>query len=93
MTVELEEMETESADNSSSEEENYTMMKLLKTNALHMPLVIAIMLQVIQQLSGINAVSLFFTTEKIENSDGTFDGKIFWDELKGNLMERYIAHV
>ena len=58
VTVELEEMETESDDKNSSEEENYTMMKLLRTKALHMPLLIAVMLQVIQQLSGINAVSL-----------------------------------
>ena len=58
VTVELEEMETESDDKNSSEEENYTMMKLLRTKALHMPLIIAVMLQVIQQLSGINAVSL-----------------------------------
>ena len=58
VTVELEEMETESDEKMlTNEEENYTMMKLLRNKALHMPLLIAIMLQVIQQLSGINAVS------------------------------------
>ncbi len=55
VTVELEEMETESVE--LPKEEGYSMRKLLRTHALHMPLLIAIMLQVIQQLSGINAVS------------------------------------
>ena len=58
VTVEIEEMETESDEKMlTDEEENYTMMKLLRNKALHMPLLIAVMLQVIQQLSGINAVS------------------------------------
>ncbi len=59
VSVELEEMETESGEMElSTDEESYTMMRLLRTKGLHMPLLIAIMLQVIQQLSGINAVSV-----------------------------------
>ena len=38
--------------------DEFTMMKLLKSRALRMPLFIACFLQVIQQLSGINAVRL-----------------------------------
>ena len=38
------------------EKENYTMMMLLRSSELRIPLIIAIMLQIIQQLSGINAV-------------------------------------
>ena len=63
MTTELEEMETESGDSGSTEEESYTMMQLLRTKALYWPLFIAIMLQVIQQLSGINAVSFHVTLQ------------------------------
>ncbi len=57
--ADIEEMETElqEDDDDPKEEERYTMAKLLKTKDLHMPLLLAIMLQVIQQLSGINAVS------------------------------------
>jgi len=35
----------------------YTMMKLLTTKELRLPLVITVVLQIAQQLSGINAVS------------------------------------
>ena len=61
--ADIEEMETEQTE-SSSGEEHYTMKKLFTTRELHMPLLVAVMLQMIQQLSGINAVSdsyLFWT--------------------------------
>jgi len=35
----------------------YTMMKLLRTKELRLPLIITVVLQIAQQLSGINAVS------------------------------------
>jgi len=37
----------------------YTMMKLLTTKELRLPLIITIVLQIAQQLSGINAVSVY----------------------------------
>ena len=48
-------METECTD-TDDQDEGYTMKQLLSTKALHIPLLIACMLQVVQQLSGINAV-------------------------------------
>jgi len=48
------------------EEEAYTMKMLLKTKALMWPLAVAVMLQIIQQLSGINAVSLSGTVVMVE---------------------------
>lgn len=38
-------------------DEKYTMLRLLKTVDLRMPLLVAVTLQIVQQLSGINAVS------------------------------------
>jgi SP family facilitated glucose transporter-like MFS transporter 1 len=64
--ADIEEMETESQEGQKSEEE-YTMKQLLTTKALHMPLLVACMLQVIQQLSGINAV-FFYSTGIYENA-------------------------
>lgn len=57
--ADIEEMETELQDDeeTNKEEETYTMRRLFQTRALLMPLFVAVMLQVIQQLSGINAVS------------------------------------
>jgi len=40
-----------------SEGASYTMRKLLRTKELRLPLIITVVLQVAQQLSGINAVS------------------------------------
>ena len=54
--ADVEEMETE-CDESEEKDDGYTMKQLLKTKELHVPLIIACMLQVVQQLSGINAVS------------------------------------
>lgn len=51
----MEEMETESPEDKS--EEKFTMCKLLSSKNLRIPLFITLALQVIQQLSGINAVS------------------------------------
>ena len=55
--ADIEEMETETDEND-TKEESYTMKQLLQTSELRMPLIIACMLQVIQQLSGINAVCI-----------------------------------
>jgi SP family facilitated glucose transporter-like MFS transporter 1 len=69
----IEEMETElqEQDNDScvkdEVEERYTMAKLLRTKDLRMPLLVAIMLQVIQQLSGINAI-FFYSSGIYENA-------------------------
>jgi len=41
------------------EDDEFTMLRLLKSRDLRMPLFIAVFLQVIQQLSGINAVRSF----------------------------------
>jgi len=41
------------------EEEKFTMSRLLHSRQLRLPLFIAMFLQVIQQLSGINAVMIF----------------------------------
>jgi hypothetical protein len=61
VTADIEEMETEmhNKENKAEDEidEAYTMKMLLTTKALVWPLFISIMLQIIQQLSGINAVS------------------------------------
>ena len=54
----MEEMETESREEESKSEDTYTMKQLFMTKDLHMPLLVAVMLQVIQQLSGINAVRM-----------------------------------
>ena len=62
VVADIEEMETEMQDVNESnpnEEESYTMKKLFKTKALHIPLMVACMLQVIQQFSGINAVRYY----------------------------------
>ena len=53
VSADLEEMETESSENT---EETYTMKMLLMAKELRLPLLIAVTLQVAQQLSGINAV-------------------------------------
>lgn len=64
VTADLEEMETESSDsgrgaqNGPEAEQSYSMMRLLKTKDLRWPLFIAVFLQVIQQLSGINGVTV-----------------------------------
>lgn len=39
------------------DEEEYTMMRLLTTKELRTPLLVTVVLQITQQLSGINAVS------------------------------------
>ena len=57
VSADIEEMDTECSDTTDSKAESYTMMKLLTTIELRMPLFIAVMLQVMQQFSGINAVS------------------------------------
>lgn len=70
VSADLEEMETESQDKSnivSEEEETYTMRKLLTSKELRVPLFVAVFLQVIQQLSGINAV-FFYSTGIYRNS-------------------------
>jgi SP family facilitated glucose transporter-like MFS transporter 1 len=59
--ADIEEMETEMQEvneDDPKEQECYARKKLFTTKALHIPLMIACMLQVIQQLSGINAVSI-----------------------------------
>ena len=64
VTADMEEMETECTDQADdspdgdSAAETYTMKMLLTAKDLRLPLLIAVMLQVSQQLSGINAVSL-----------------------------------
>jgi len=50
------------------EEKSYTMMRLLKTKELRMPLMITVCLQIIQQLSGINAI--FFYSSSIFSNAG-----------------------
>ena len=60
MSADIEEMDTECTtadEGDTTEAESYTMKKLLMTKELRMPLFIAVMLQVMQQFSGINAVS------------------------------------
>ena len=72
VTADMEEMETEFQQNESpghenhlqettkdggSKDKNFTMMDLLRSKELRIPLLITVFLQVIQQLSGINAVS------------------------------------
>jgi len=42
------------------DDEKFTMSRLLHSRQLRLPLFIAMFLQVIQQLSGINAVSLYY---------------------------------
>jgi hypothetical protein len=56
VSVELEEMETESK--MPENKQAFTICQLLATKSLLRPLLIACMLQVVQQLSGINAVRL-----------------------------------
>lgn len=67
VTADIEEMETEMTINENrvdgEDEEKYTMKMLLKTKELMWPLAVAIMLQIIQQLSGINAI--FFYSKSI----------------------------
>lgn len=62
MSADIEEMDTECTTTDDVDEatdaESYTMKKLLSTRELRMPLFIAVMLQVMQQFSGINAVSI-----------------------------------
>lgn len=64
IVADIEEMETEMQDmaevQEKEEDTQYTMAKLFRTKALHMPLLVACMLQVVQQLSGINAVCSSF---------------------------------
>ena len=63
MSADIEEMETELQDavkkagEEGNTDEKYTMLRLLKTVDLRMPLLVAVTLQIVQQLSGINAVS------------------------------------
>ena len=55
----MEEMDTESGDMTGQEEQApYTLKRLFTDRNLVMPLLITCALQVIQQLSGINAVSM-----------------------------------
>ncbi len=68
VSADIEEMETECTAKEAEmgeeiqedikEEESYTMRMLLATKELRMPLLIAVMLQIIQQFSGINAVCI-----------------------------------
>ena len=55
---ELEEMRAEARKASSLE--TFTLKKLLSTPELKLPIIIAVVMQVAQQWSGINAVSLIF---------------------------------
>ena len=66
--ADIEEMETEMQEvneDDPKEEESYTMKKLFQTKALHIPLMVTCMLQVIQQLSGINAVRFYLFDESV----------------------------
>ena len=54
MSKDMKEMEDESL---SEEAESFTIMKLLRSSDLRPPLLVAVVLQLAQQLSGINAVS------------------------------------
>lgn len=73
VAADIEEMETECQDGPDIKE-SYTMKMLLKTKELHMPLLVAVMLQVIQQLSGINAVSASLSYCDPHNSEHVFVG-------------------
>lgn len=57
VTTDLEEMDTEQTDTKCEKKETYTLKKLFFNSSLRMPLIIACCLQVVQQFSGINAVS------------------------------------
>ena len=58
VTVDMEEMDTETKQGEEKgTEEEFTLRKFLSSQELYRPLFIACMLQVIQQFSGINAVS------------------------------------
>ena len=54
VSKDMKEMEDESL---SEEAESFTIMKLLRSSELRPPLLVAVVLQLAQQLSGINAVS------------------------------------
>lgn len=57
VSIDMEEMDTESGNmDGSDEREQFTVKKLFTDRNLLMPLLIACALQVVQQLSGINAV-------------------------------------
>ena len=62
----IQEMDTEDTAASATDEDAgthpYTLLQLLTSSDLRRPLFIACMLQVIQQFSGINAVSLYTCT-------------------------------
>ena len=60
VTADMEEMETEACEQeakASSDDDKFTMMRLLKAPELRVPVIITVVLQVAQQFSGINCVS------------------------------------
>jgi len=64
--TDIQEMDTEDTAASSTDEDAgtthpYTLLQLLTSSELRRPLFIACMLQLIQQFSGINAVSLYIS--------------------------------
>ncbi|ELT98295.1 hypothetical protein CAPTEDRAFT_170630, partial [Capitella teleta] len=87
VSADIEEMETECADKeleTTEVDEEYTMRKLLTTKALRAPLIVAIMLQMIQQLSGINAV--FFYSGGIYANAGVAQDSIQYAVIGTNAV-------
>ena len=61
VSADMEEMDTEHQNESSDSKESFTVKELLTQRGLVLPLLIACALQVVQQFSGINAVSVTST--------------------------------
>ena len=59
VSEDIEEMKNEQQEQAESSDETFTLKKLVTSADLRLPLIIAVVLQVIQQFSGINAVSVF----------------------------------
>ena len=73
--ADMEEMDTEDQQKSTGEDTTFTMKMLVTSPDLRRPLFIASMLQVIQQFSGINAVSIpADDAEDSEADDNDNDG-------------------
>jgi hypothetical protein len=86
VSADIEEMETECADReletAPTKDEEYTMKKLLTTQELRAPLMVAIMLQMIQQLSGINAVCTMHLVLRVPSISMLCTGiLLFWWHL------------
>jgi len=64
MEAEYEQQQQAAVDSSDTEEDSssYTIMRLLRTRELRVPLIVAVSLQSIQQLSGINAIFFYSTS-------------------------------